>query len=91
MAPEVDGKKKNRAYLVSVCLPPFGLFYAARYYFSGKSDGKRVALICVILTVMSLLLTWGIGEMLMSSVSTSGLDLKQLQSLNPNDLKALLQ
>lgn len=88
---EVEGKKKNRAYWVSVCLPPLGLFYALRYYFSSKSDGKRVALICVILTAVSLLLAWGVSAMIMSSLPTSGLDLKQIESVNPNDLKSLLQ
>ena len=88
---EIDGKKERRAYLVSVVLPPFGLLYAVRYYFSAKQGGKKVALYCVILTALSLLLAWGASQMLLSSMSTSGLDLKQLQSVNPNDLKSLLQ
>ena len=77
---EVAAKKKRWAYLVSVSLPPFGLFYAARYFFSGKSDGKRVALICVILTVISLLAAWLIGKMFLES---AGMQLQQIQTLSP--------
>jgi hypothetical protein len=90
---EIDGKKKRRAYWVSICLPPFGLLYAVRYYFSGKQGGKKVALWCVILTAVSLALAWSISEMFLSSLSsaTGGIDLKQIESINPNDLKGLLQ
>lgn len=85
---EIAAKKKRWAYLVSVGLPPFGLIYAIKYYFSGKTDGKRAALICVILTVVSLLAAWLIGKMFLSS---AGPQLDQLRSVNPNDLKDLLQ
>lgn len=85
---EIETKKKHRAYLVSVGLPPFGLLYAIRYYFSDKDDGKKVALICAILTVCSLLVAWGIGALMFSG---SGADTAQLQSVSTSDLKALFQ
>jgi len=81
-------KKKRWAYLISVGLPPFGLFYAVRYSFSEKTDGKGVALMCVILTVVSLLATWAIGRLFLASV---GPQMRQIQALNPGDLKDLLQ
>lgn len=85
---EVEAKKKHWAYLISVGLPPFGLFYAVRYALSDKADGKRVAWICVILTVVSLLVAWLIGKLFLSS---AGPELNQIQSINPNDLKDMLQ
>ena len=81
---EIAAKKKRWAYLVSVGLPPFGLLYALRYYFSDKAGAKRVALICVILTVISLLAAWLIAQMFLAS---AGPELNQIQSLNPGDLK----
>ncbi len=86
---EIEAKKKRWAYLISVGLPPFGLLMAVRYYFSGKTDGKRVALICVILTATALLIAWGLAGLLFSSVSPA--DLKQIQSVKPEDIKSLLQ
>ena len=85
---EVDAKKKRWAYLISVGLPPFGLLMAARYYFSDKADGRRVALVCVTLTAVSLLLTWAIGAMMMASL---GPQINQIQGIKPEDIKALLQ
>lgn len=85
---EVDAKKKRRAYLVSVGLPPFGLLYAVRYYFIGTSDGKRVALTCLILTLASLLASWAIAK---SFLASAGPQLRQVQTIDAGELKDLLQ
>lgn len=84
---EIDRKKKRWAYLISVGLPPFGLYYAFRYYFNGKAGGKRVALICVILTVGSLLASYLIFELF---VATAGDQLQQMQTLNSEEYRDLL-
>jgi hypothetical protein len=49
----VPSKTKNWAYLVSIAAPPLGLLFTAWFYFSGKSDSKRVALMCAVLTLVS--------------------------------------
>lgn len=84
---EIDRKKKRWAYLISVGLPPFGLYYAFRYYFNGKAGGKRVALICVILTVGSFLASYLIFELF---VATAGDQLQQMQTLNSEEYRDLL-
>lgn len=59
VADRVAPKKRRTAYFTSFAIPPFGLLFAIYYYFSPKTDGKRVALFCVILTAVSGLLVWG--------------------------------
>ena len=85
---EIDVGKKRWAYLISAGLPPFGLLIALRYYFSGKTDGKRVALICVILTVAAGLIGWVLAAAMFSSLGTSP---SQFQDVKMEDLKSLLQ
>lgn len=87
---EVDEKRKKRAYLVSVMVPPFGLLYAVRYYFSDKADGKHVAKVCVLLTVIALLIAWAVGKAMFAGVG-GGDALQQAQNINPEDIKRLLQ
>jgi hypothetical protein len=86
---EIDGKKKKRAYMVSILLPPFGLYYVARYYFSDKDDGKRVALTCLILTIFALAIGWMIGGAMFGNTPTGSLE--QMKAVNIEDMKSLLQ
>lgn len=86
---ELDAKKKKRAYTVSALIPPFGLIYAVRYYFSDRSDGKKVALVCVILTVFSLAIGWLIGGAMFGNTPTASLE--QMKQVNVDDLKSLIQ
>src|SRR3989344_3654009 len=44
--------EKRWAYLISLGLPPFGLIFAAKFYYSGKDDGHTAAWICIALTGM---------------------------------------
>lgn len=87
---EIDEKRKKRAYLVSVVAPPLGLLYAVRYWFSEKADGKHVAKVCVLLTVIALLLAWVVGKAMFASVG-GGDAVQQAQNINVEDLKRLLQ
>ncbi len=86
----VSGKQKKWAYLVSVGLPPLGLLFALKFYFydQGKDDAKRVALICLILTGASLILFWLTAQLLFSS---AGLDMNQIQQINPKDIQDLIR
>ncbi len=88
---ETAAKKKRWAYLISVCLPPLGLFFAARYYFSDKPDGKRIALTCLILTAIALLLAWSIGAALLGSSSGGVGQAGNVTSINAEDVRSLFQ
>ncbi len=46
-------KEKRLAYIVSLGLPPFGLFYALKYFASDKDDARLAAWLCVSLTAIS--------------------------------------
>lgn len=86
----VSSKQKKWAYLVSVGLPPFGLLFALKFYFydPNKDDAKRVALICVILTGASLILFLLVSQLLFSS---AGLNMNQIQQINPKDIQDLIR
>ena len=84
----VTTREKRRAYLVSVFLPPFGLLYAFKFYFDARSDARRVALICVILTATVVFFAWLILQALLSG---TGVDLQQIEQINPSDIQQLLQ
>jgi RsiW-degrading membrane proteinase PrsW (M82 family) len=88
----ISAKRKKWLYLLSLGLPPIGLFFAAWYYFSPKKDGKHVALVCVIITAISALVFWLTLTMFFSLLPPQ--TLQQVQTLNPSDLneiKDLLQ
>lgn len=57
-AAQVSPKARRWAYLVSIGLPPFGLIFALRYFFSAKQNAKSVAIVCVVLTAIGGLLVW---------------------------------
>ncbi|HEV8601566.1 MAG TPA: hypothetical protein VGQ87_03150 [Patescibacteria group bacterium] len=84
----ISASQKRWAYLISLGLPPFGLLFALKFYFSGKDDSKKAALICVVLTILSLFFAWLFFKLLLASIGTANLN--QLQNLNPNDLQQLL-
>jgi hypothetical protein len=86
-AEEEDAKGKRKAYWISIGIPPLGLLFALYYVLSSKSDGKRVALNCCILTAVSLLIGWGIGAVVMSGFTPQ--QSAQIQNVNMNDVQGL--
>lgn len=80
-------KQKRWAYLVSIGFPPFGLLFALKFYFSGKDDGQENALLCVVLTAVSILLAVITVKLMLSG---SGVDTSQIQQLDPKDIQELL-
>lgn len=84
----VSRRQKKWAYIISVAAPPFGLLFALKFYFGDENDGKRVANICVILTVVS-----GIFFLIMFKMLLSGIggNLDQIQQIKPQDIQQLLQ
>ena len=84
----IPHKQKRWAYLISVGVPPFGLFFAAKFYWSGKDDGQEAAMICLALTAFSILVFVLIGKLLLSG---SGANLQDIQKINPKDIQDLVQ
>ncbi len=72
---------KKWAYIISLGVPPIGLFIAIKYYFfSDEEDAFQVANICIILTFVALGSIWLFGKVFLSS---SGTSVEQIQQINP--------
>lgn len=56
-------------YLVSFFLPPFGLGWAMKYLRSADPRARTIGIVSILLTVLSLLLTFWIASSLMNSYS----------------------
>ena len=84
----IPAGQKRWAYLISVGLPPFGLIFAAKYYFSGLDDGKDAAWICITLTAVGIL---GMILMFKSLLSGSGASFQQIEQIKPSDIQQLVQ
>ena len=84
----VSDRQKHWAYLVSIGLPPLGLVFAARYFFSDKDDGQRVAWLCIALTAVSVLMFW---ILLKAFLSSSGTSLEQIKQINVSDIRQFSQ
>ena len=63
-------------YSVSLFLPPFGLWYAWKYYRAGDQKSKTIAVVAVVLTIGSILITVWYTDTVINSVN------QQLNSLN---------
>ncbi len=75
----LSNKQRNSAYLVSLLFPPLGLFFALYYMFSDKSDAKRVALICVIITAVVVVITIFAFQSILSGAGVSSGDLSKIK------------
>lgn len=84
----LTSKEKIRAYMISLILPPFGLIYAIKFYFSGKSDGKKAALFCALLTIFTIFISTVLLNAILSAGNTN---VQQLQQINPNQIQGLFQ
>lgn len=67
--------KQVLIYFVSFFLPPFGLRYVWQYYRKGDSVSKRIAFVALILTIISIVLSFFIANQIMNSVNQSLNDL----------------
>jgi hypothetical protein len=84
----VSNKAKRWAYLVSIGVPPFGLFFALKYFWGEQDDARNVAWACVALTVISVFMFWLGGKLLLSG---SGTSLQQIQQIKPSDIQQMYQ
>lgn len=80
-------KEKRIGYLVSLAVPPVGLFYAVKFYASGKDDAKTAAYMCLGLTAASIILFIVLANVMFAG---SGLSVDQLKSA-PKQYQELLQ
>jgi|SRR3989344_586619 len=87
-ANEIPSRQKRWAYWISLALPPLGLFFAIKFYFSGKDDGRQAAIICAILTSFSCILFWLTSRALFSGTNV---DLNQVKEIKPQDIQQLYQ
>jgi|SRR3989344_4514677 len=84
----VSSKQKKWAYLVSLALPPFGLLFALKFYLGEEDDARYVGNICVFITVISIIYFWILAKMIFSG---AGVDIQQIQQINPKDIEQLLR
>lgn len=82
---QMPAGQKMRAYLVSLLLPPFGMYYVVKFLMQDDEAAKRVAWICLAITVGSVLATWWMAQTIFSSLGG------QLQSVSPSQLQELVQ
>ncbi len=86
-AERVAAKKRRWAYLIALALPPIGVIVAFFYYFSKKSDGKRVGWITLILSIAGFALLWLSLALFRSAVppdvqtQLNGMDMMEIQDL----------
>lgn len=81
-------KEKRWGYLTSIAVPPFGLIFAAKFYFSGKDDGQEAAFMCIILTFVSIIV---FGLMFKALLGTSNVNVNQIEQIKPADVQQLIQ
>lgn len=86
-ASSLSASIKTRAYLVSIFLPPFGMYYAVKFLLRDETDARRSAWICLVLTAACLLILWLMMKMLLASAP----DLQELQNLRLQDINELRQ
>jgi hypothetical protein len=86
---KVSGKARKWTYLVSLLAPPFGLIFAAKYYFyDDHADAKEVAWVSVLLTFISIL---GFVILMKVLFSVTGASVTQIEQTKPSDIMQLTQ
>ncbi len=85
---KLSSSTKRWAYLISIGLPPFGLLFAAWFYWTDADDGKSTALTCLILTAISGI----ISIILIKAIfSGAGVSPQQIEQIKPSDIYELTQ
>ncbi len=80
--PPVSTAKKAGVYLLSIFLPPLGLWPGIKYLFSKNEKTKRVGEIAIILTILSTIVTLWLSVAAFNSLSQSvNSQLNQYQNL----------
>lgn len=82
----IPSSQKRWAYLVSIGVPPFGLVFALKFYFSDADDGHESAYVCIVLTIISIALVYWFSTSLFSAAHVSP---AQIEQINPQDILEL--
>ncbi len=85
---KLSARSKHWAYLISLGLPPLGLIFAIRFWLSDKDDGNNAAIMCVVLTIFSIALGYAT---LKTMISSSGVNVNQVEQIKPQDILQLNQ
>lgn len=85
---KLSPKAKRWAYLISLGVPPLGFVFGLYYFTKSESDSKSAAIICIILTTISLVFSIVFFQSLLNS---SGVTVEQIQQINPQDIYQLTQ
>lgn len=83
-----SGKSYKWPYMIAISLPPIGLLFALKYYYSDDEQDKTAAKLCVLLTVVSVIMFFALGKSLFSS---SGASMKQIEQITPQDIHEAVQ
>ena len=83
-----EHKSHRWGYLISIGLPPLGLFLAVKYWMDGDDDSKQAAKICVLLTVVGIIMLFVFGKALFS---TAGVTPQQIEQIKPSDIQQAIQ
>ena len=76
---------KVRVYLISFFFPPFGLYYAVKFwFFRTEQDARKTAWICLGITIATFLLIGAVMQILVSS-------LPQLKQVGPEQIQELIE
>jgi hypothetical protein len=63
--------KQIWVYFVSLFLPPFGLWYAWKYLKEGDYESRKIGIIAIILTIISVIITIWLSIDIINSVFKS--------------------
>ena len=87
-ANKISAKSYKWPYLISVGVPPFGLIYVFKYFFSEDENDQRAAKICLFLTIISVIAFFAFGKAMLSG---SGTSVQQIEQIQPQDIQQLNQ
>jgi hypothetical protein len=82
----VPAKQKRLAYLVSIGVPPFGLLFALKFFFSDYDDARQTAYTCIALTMVCIGVVYFFSK---SLLSTAGVTPQQIEQIKPGDIYQL--
>ena len=80
----LPSSQKTRAYLVSFFFPPFGLYYVIKFYFGPEKDARKVAFICLGITVSVFILGLVLAGAILSSVP-------EIDQVSPDQINDLIK
>ena len=76
--PDTSPLKQTIIYAVSLFLPPFGLWYVWKYLKYNSYESRRVGIIAIILTLISVILTLWIAAGFINSIFQSLTEINNL-------------